>query len=76
MEWNFVDDCFFAQHSATQNNVLNSVMCTSISDCWAAGYYYNGSSVPQTLTEHWNGTVWAIVTSPNTSATQKTTSLV
>ena len=55
--------------SATQNDVLNGVTCASASDCWAVGYYHNGSNY-QTLTEQWNGTSWAIVTSPNTSATQ------
>jgi len=55
--------------SATQNDVLYGVTCASASDCWAVGYYHNGSNY-QTLTEHWNGTSWTIVTSPNTSATQ------
>jgi hypothetical protein len=55
--------------SATQDNYLNDVTCTSASDCWAVGSYYNGS-VGRTLIEHWNGTTWSIVTSPNTSATQ------
>src|SRR5262249_29788513 len=58
-------------------NFLKSVTCTSASDCWAVGYYRN-SGVDQicpgciagTLIEHWNGTVWSIANSPNTSATQ------
>ena len=45
--------------------------CVSASDCWAVGYYYDGTtSIYQTLIERWDGTSWAIVTSPNTSATQ------
>ena len=55
--------------SATQSNELSRVTCTSASDCWAVGSYNTGG-VDQTLIEHWNGTVWSIVTSPNTSATQ------
>src|SRR5947207_12562352 len=43
--------------SATQDNFLSDVTCTSASDCWAVG---------GTLIEHWNGTTWSIVTSPNT----------
>ena len=43
--------------------------CVSASDCWAVGYYDAGSAY-QTLIERWDGTSWAIVTSPNTSATQ------
>src|SRR5437588_158952 len=48
---------------------VSGVTCTSASDCWVvcacrAGFY------DQTLIEHWNGTEWSIVTSPNTSTTQ------
>ena len=50
--------------SATQLNYLNDVTCASASDCWAVGSYYNGS-VGRTLIEHWNGTAWSIVNSPN-----------
>ena len=55
--------------STTQDNVLYGVTCVSASDCWAVGYYVNGSNA-QTLVERWDGTSWAIVSSPNTSATQ------
>jgi hypothetical protein len=53
--------------SATQDNFLNGVTCASASECWAVGHYSSGSS-SQTLIEQWNGTAWAIVSSPNTSA--------
>ena len=58
--------------NATQNNRLESVTCPSASQCWAVGYYGQpvGSEVSQTLIEHWDGTTWTIVPSPNTSATQ------
>jgi hypothetical protein len=56
--------------SSTQNNQLNAVACTSASNCWAAGSYVGGSGSTQTLIEHWNGSSWSIVTSPNTSSTQ------
>ena len=42
--------------STAQHNLLNDVTCTSASDCWAVG---------GTLIEHWNGTTWSIVASPN-----------
>ena len=54
--------------SATQRNYLLSVSCPSSSNCWAAGTYFSGSA-QQTLIEHWDGTSWSIVASPNTSAT-------
>src|SRR5439155_22453256 len=58
--------------SATQHNFLFDVTCASASDCWAVGYYSTGGvgSVHQTLIEHWNGTAWSIVSSPNASTTQ------
>src|SRR5207249_11851701 len=57
--------------SVMHDTVLRAVTCVSASDCWAVGDYYNGTvSTPfQTLIEHWDGTSWAIVTSPDTSAT-------
>ena len=55
--------------STTQNNILYGVTCVSASDCWAVGYY-QGQRRHQTLIERWDGTSWAIVSSPNTSATQ------
>lgn len=54
--------------STTQDNYLHSVTCTSTSNCWAIGYYSNGSAF-LTLIEHWDGTSWTIVTSPNPSST-------
>ena len=52
-----------------RNNYLTGVTCASASDCWAAGYYVTTNLLYQTLIEHWDGTSWAIVTSPNTSTT-------
>jgi CARDB len=52
--------------STTESNDLRGVTCTSASDCWAVGSYVTGTSSRHTLVEHWNGTAWSIVTSPNT----------
>jgi hypothetical protein len=59
----------------TQTNILTSVTCASAADCWAAGYYYSASNggipgLTQTLIEHWNGTSWSIVASPNILAAE------
>src|SRR5437870_826974 len=60
-------------NTSALDNYLDSVTCVSASDCWAVGYYYTGNAVEsgmyQTLIEHWDGSSWAIVTSPNTSTT-------
>src|SRR2546430_2345799 len=45
-------------------NDLYSVAATSASNAWAVGLHFN-SIAPQTLTEHWNGTAWKLVPSPN-----------
>jgi hypothetical protein len=54
--------------TATGDNELQSVTCAAVSDCWAVGYYVNGSYY-QTLVEHWNGVTWLITTSPNSNPT-------
>lgn len=56
---------------STQNNYLNGVACLSVSQCWAVGYYTNGSGTSQTLIEEWDGASWTIVTSQNSSTTQR-----
>jgi hypothetical protein len=53
-----------------QNNVLNGVTCASASDCWAVGYSFSlDFTTLKTLIERWDGTSWAIVSSPNPSPT-------
>ena len=49
-------------------NFPSGVTCVSASDCWAVGYYLAGA-VQQTLIEHWDGTSWMVVPSPNRSPT-------
>ncbi len=46
-------------------NALQSVATVSAQDVWAVGYRQNASGTLRTLTEHWNGTTWVAVTSPN-----------
>jgi hypothetical protein len=45
---------------------LNSVTCTFASNCWAVGYYHSQAGL-LTLIEHWNGSAWQFVFSPNGS---------
>jgi hypothetical protein len=44
---------------------LSSISCVSASSCWAVGYSESSTGVANTLTEHWNGSAWAIQSSPN-----------
>ncbi|HST06219.1 MAG TPA: S-layer homology domain-containing protein [Chloroflexia bacterium] len=45
-------------------NYLNSVAAVSPDNIWAVGGYSNGGSY-STLVEHWDGTAWSLVSSPN-----------
>jgi hypothetical protein len=55
---------------AKQSSGLASVTCTSSTNCWAVGTLSGSrsSSPEQTLTEYWNGSVWALVSSADGSA--------
>ncbi|MEO8328298.1 MAG: T9SS type A sorting domain-containing protein, partial [Nitrospirota bacterium] len=45
--------------------ILEGVAAVSDNDIWAVGYMDRGSGTRSTLIEHWDGTSWTIVTSPN-----------
>ncbi len=53
--------------SVSTLNALNGVSCASSSNCWATGLGNGTSTTDQTLAEHWNGSTWSIVTTPNPS---------
>ncbi|HLH62087.1 MAG TPA: hypothetical protein VKV20_10425 [Ktedonobacteraceae bacterium] len=55
-------------NAGSSDNFLLSVATVSTSDVWAVGNYLNSNGIPQTLIEHWNGTAWNIVSSPNVGA--------
>ena len=44
---------------------LQAVACPSTTDCEAVGYQNNSSGVFVTLAEDWNGTTWAVQTTPS-----------
>lgn len=51
-------------------NELHGVSAVSDSDVWAVGVSYNTERTLSTsLIEHWNGTKWLVVSSPNPSST-------
>jgi hypothetical protein len=50
------------------NNSLAAVAVRSANDAWAVGFFDDVTgSIPtrRTLIEHWNGTAWSVVASPN-----------
>jgi hypothetical protein len=47
-------------------NILTAVAAISGTDVWAVGYRQDAPNSPRlTLAEHWNGSVWSVVTTPN-----------
>ena len=50
--------------SAIQSGELSGVSCPSATAYTATGYYQNSSLAQVTLAEYWNGTSWAIQSSP------------
>ena len=56
--------------SPTEVNDLGEVLCTGPTACVTVGSYYPSADLSQTLIESWNGSVWSIVPSPNTSPTE------
>ncbi len=50
----------------SESNTLNGVAALSSSDIWAGGEYHDEFAEDQTLTEHWDGSVWSVVSSPST----------
>src|SRR5438552_418180 len=53
-----------------QSNELHGVSAAAENDAWAVGTVYTDNSFTKsrTLIEHWDGTRWAVVRSPNTTA--------
>jgi hypothetical protein len=55
--------------TGTYGNQLNAVAVVTANDVWAVGFSPHPSGTPQyirqTLIEHWNGSSWSVVSSPN-----------
>ena len=49
----------------TEDNNLNGVTVLSPCDAWAVGFDLDSGGMDKTLTEHWNGSTWTVVPSPN-----------
>jgi hypothetical protein len=49
----------------TDDNVLRDVVVVSASDVWAVGWRMGMGTHYRTLVEHWNGSSWQIIPSPN-----------
>jgi hypothetical protein len=59
--WNVVP----SPNNGGNGSYLQAVTALAADDVWAAGYYVDDNQVNETLVEHWDGTSWNIVSSPN-----------
>ncbi len=66
MNWSVIT----SPNPGAAGNGLNGVTVLSASNIWAVGSYSNTGNVgsSQTLIEHWDGTTWSVVTSPNVAS--------
>lgn len=46
-------------------NSLSGVSAVAAQDVWAVGRFNNALDIPQTLIEHWDGSTWDEIASPN-----------
>jgi hypothetical protein len=46
-----------------QRNILNGIAAISDTDVWAIGTQWDGAGTAHSLTEHWDGTRWSVVSS-------------
>jgi hypothetical protein len=60
----------------SQFSLLSGVSCSSASACTAVGDYIDGSGTQVTFAERWDGTTWAIQTTPNPTAARKGSELL
>ncbi|MFI5275992.1 MAG: hypothetical protein ACHQ1E_01885 [Ktedonobacterales bacterium] len=60
--WNMV-----ASPRVGEEGALQDVAIISANDAWAVGSYYGVDALQRTLTEHWDGSTWSVVSSPNPS---------
>src|SRR5205085_942105 len=51
--------------TGAESSGLNGVSCTAATACTAVGSYTNSAGTRATLAEAWNGTTWAIQSTPN-----------
>ncbi len=55
-------------NSGSGFNTVFAIAASAANDVWAVGDFKNSGGVAQTLAEHWNGSAWSIVPTPNQGA--------
>jgi hypothetical protein len=64
LAWNVVP----SDNAQSFDSYLYGVAATAANDIWAVGNYQDGDGYQHTLTEHWNGSAWTVVSSPDPGA--------
>jgi hypothetical protein len=59
--WNVVP----SPNNGGNGSYLQSIAALATNNVWAVGYYIDANLVNETLVEHWDGTSWNLVNSPN-----------
>jgi hypothetical protein len=54
---------------STTANFLLGVDARTATDAWVSGNHFDDFGVSKTLIQHWNGTAWSVVPSPNVGTT-------
>jgi len=54
--------------SPAADNSLFGLTCVASGDCWAVGRFNDVSGNSNSLADHWNGTAWVTIPSPNVGA--------
>ncbi|MEX1046208.1 MAG: hypothetical protein WD757_06985 [Actinomycetota bacterium] len=53
------------QNPGTNERGFNGIDARTLGDVWAVGSYEDLGGSPQTMIQHFDGTLWSVVTSPN-----------
>ncbi|HZT31921.1 MAG TPA: hypothetical protein VFA33_18675 [Bryobacteraceae bacterium] len=62
MQWKVAQAAILSTHG---NNALNGVIALSPTNAYAVGYQAASNGAVLTLVEHWDGTQWSVMPSPN-----------
>jgi hypothetical protein len=63
--WRVVPSPNVGSPNTVLNNIITEVVAISASDIWTSGDYVLANGNRQTLLEHWNGSQWSVVPTPN-----------
>ena len=69
VQWSIVNTPDIAHQRKGQSNILIKLVALSANNIWGIGTSTNRTGHSTTLIEHWTGTTWKIVPSPNPGST-------